>query len=41
VVGLGNSYVRIGGKIADFEEDKNPTGRPSESTNLDHWSSPE
>jgi hypothetical protein len=32
---LGDSYRRIGGRIAGPEGDKNVTGRPTESTNLD------
>jgi hypothetical protein len=32
---LGNTYERIEGKIAGPERDRNSTGRPTESTNLD------
>jgi hypothetical protein len=32
-----DSYGRIGGRFAVFEGDKNTTGRPTESTNLDLW----
>ena len=38
---LGDSYGRIGGRIAGPEGDKNSTGRPSESTYLDPWGSQE
>lgn len=30
-----NSYGKVGGKIEQPEGDRNPTGRPTESTNLD------
>jgi hypothetical protein len=36
---LGNSYRKIGGRIEGPKRDKNSTGRPAESTNLDTWSS--
>jgi hypothetical protein len=36
---LGDSYGRIGGRIAIHEGDRNSTGRPTESTNLDPWNS--
>jgi hypothetical protein len=32
---LGDSYGRIGGRIASPKGDRNSTGRPTESTNLD------
>jgi hypothetical protein len=32
---LGDSYGRIGGRIVGPEGDRNSTGRPTESTNLD------
>jgi hypothetical protein len=34
---LGDSYGRIGGKIAGSKGDRNSTRRPTESTNLDPW----
>jgi hypothetical protein len=34
-----DSYGRIGGRIAGPREDRNSTGRPPESTNLDPWGS--
>jgi hypothetical protein len=34
---LGLSYGRIRGKIGDTEGDKNSTGRPTQSSNLDSW----
>jgi hypothetical protein len=34
---LEDSYGRIGGRIAAPEGNKNSTGRPMESTNLDPW----
>jgi len=37
VEGNGNSFGRIGGRIAGLEGDS--TGRPRESTNLGPWSS--
>ena len=37
---LGNSYRRIGGRIASPKGDKNYTGRPTEFTKLDPWGSP-
>jgi len=36
---LGNSYGRIGGRIVGPEGDRNSTGRPTETTNLDPWGS--
>jgi hypothetical protein len=36
---LGDSYGRIRGRIVGPEGDRNSTGRPTESTNLDHWGS--
>lgn len=36
---LGDSYGRIGGRIAVPEGDGNSTGKPIESTNLDPWGS--
>jgi hypothetical protein len=35
---LKDVYERIGGWIADPQGDRNSTGRPTESTNLDSWS---
>ena len=32
-----NTYVRVGGSIEGPEEDANPAGRPTESTNLAPW----
>jgi hypothetical protein len=37
---LGNSYRRIGGRIASPKGDKNYIGRPTEFTKLDPWGSP-
>ena len=37
---LGDSYGRIGGRIVGPKGDRNLTGRPTEPTNLDLWSSP-
>jgi hypothetical protein len=34
---LGNSYGRIGGRIAGYEGDRNYTVRSTESTTLDPW----
>jgi hypothetical protein len=34
---LGYSYERIGGRITGSVGDRNSTGRPAESTNLDPW----
>ncbi|XP_021035460.1 uncharacterized protein LOC110307580 [Mus caroli] len=34
---LGDSYGRVGGRIAGTEGDKNSIGRPIESANLDPW----
>jgi hypothetical protein len=36
---LEDSYGRIGGSITGLKGDKNSTGRPTESTNLDLWGS--
>jgi hypothetical protein len=36
---VGDSYGQIWGRIAGFERDRNSTGRPTESTNLDPWGS--
>jgi hypothetical protein len=36
---LGNSYGRIGGRIAGSKGERNFTGRPTESTHLDPWGS--
>jgi hypothetical protein len=36
---LGDSYGRIGGRIAGPKGDRNFTGRPTESTNLEPWGS--
>jgi hypothetical protein len=36
---LGDSYGRIGRRIAGPEGDRNSTGRQTESTNLDPWGS--
>jgi hypothetical protein len=36
---LGNSYGRIGGKLAGPERDRDSTGTQTESTNLDPWGS--
>jgi hypothetical protein len=38
-VELGDFYGRIGGNISDPRGDRNSTGRPTESTNLDSWGS--
>jgi hypothetical protein len=38
-VELGSSYGRIEGRIVGPEGNKNSTGRPTESTNLDPWDS--
>jgi len=38
-VELGNSYERIGGRIAFPEGDKISTGRPTASTSQDPWGS--
>jgi hypothetical protein len=32
-----DSYKRVEGSAEGPEEDRNPTGRPSKSTNLDSW----
>ena len=34
---LGNSYGRIEERTVGPERDRNSTGRPTESTNLDPW----
>ena len=34
-----DSYGRVGGRIEGPEGDRNSTGRPTESTNLDPWGS--
>ena len=34
-----DSYVRKGGRIVGLKRDRNSTGRPTESTNLDLWGS--
>jgi len=36
---LGDSYGRIGGRIAGPDGDRNSTRRPTKSSNLDPWSS--
>jgi hypothetical protein len=36
---LGDAYGRTGGRTAGPEGDRNSTGRPTESTNLDPWDS--
>jgi hypothetical protein len=36
---LKESYGRVGRKIKGPEEDRDSTGRPTESTNLDPWGS--
>jgi hypothetical protein len=36
---LVDSYGRIGERITGPEGDRNSTGRPTESTNLDSWDS--
>jgi hypothetical protein len=36
---LGDSSGRIGGRIAGPKEDRNPTGRTTDSTNIDTWDS--
>jgi hypothetical protein len=36
---LGDSYGRIGKRIAGPKGDRNSTERPMESTNLDPWGS--
>jgi hypothetical protein len=36
---LGDSYRRIGRRISGPEGDRNFTGRPTETTNLDPWGS--
>jgi hypothetical protein len=38
-VELEDSYGRIQGRIVDPEQDRNSTGIPTESTNLDSWGS--
>ena len=38
---LGKSWGRVGGKTEGHEEDRDSTGRPTESTNLDPWGLPE
>jgi hypothetical protein len=38
---LGESYGRVGGRISGPEGDRNSTGRPTMSTNLDPWEVPE
>ena len=38
-VKLGDSYGKRGGRIVGPEEDRNSTGRPTESTNWDSWGS--
>jgi hypothetical protein len=34
---FGDSYGRIRGKIVNSEEDRNSTGRPTESINMNPW----
>ena len=34
---LGDSYGKVGKRIVGPEGDRNSTGRPTESTNLDSW----
>jgi hypothetical protein len=36
---VGDSYGRIGGRISGTEVNRNFTGRPTESMNLDPWGS--
>jgi hypothetical protein len=36
---LGDSYGRVGERFGGPERDRNSTGRPTESTNLDLWGS--
>ena len=36
---LEDSYGRIGGRTTGLEGDRNSTGKPTESTNLDTWGS--
>ena len=36
---LGDFYGRVGGRTEGPRGDKNSTGRPTESTNLDPWGS--
>ena len=38
-VELGDAYGRIGGRIMGPGGDRNSTGRPTKSTNLDPWGS--
>ena len=38
---LWEFYGRAGGRIEGPEEDRDSTGRPTESTNLDLWGLPE
>ena len=38
---LLESCGRVGGRIEEPEEDRDSTGRPTESTNLDLWGLPE
>jgi hypothetical protein len=35
---LGDSYGRTGGRVAAQKGDRNSTGRPTDSTNPDPWS---
>jgi hypothetical protein len=37
LVELLESYGRVGGRIEGSEEDRDSTGRSTESTNLDPW----
>ena len=34
---MEGSYEKVGGRIKDPEGNRNSTGRPTESTNLDPW----
>jgi hypothetical protein len=34
---IGESYRRVGRRTEGLEEERDPTGRPTESTNLDPW----
>jgi hypothetical protein len=36
---LRDSYGRIGGRTVGPKGDRNSTGKPTESVNLDHWGS--
>jgi hypothetical protein len=38
---LKESYGRVGRKIEEPKEDRDSTGRATESTNLDPWALPE